>query len=365
MPNTVVGRLGSWYPRALLIVSIGLAACSSDGPGGTASASTSCSIPRELIRDGGPGKDGIPALSNPELVQVGGAGLEYLRDSDRVIGLTIGGETIAIPLNILWWHEIVNLDVGGRPLAVTHCPLTGSSLAFDRAPLNGAELGVSGLLFLNNLIMYDRRTDESLWPQMARSARCGPGDGTDLTMVPILEMTWAGWRALHPDTRVVSSNTGFPRNYQLYPYGNYAVIDNPALLFPVPLDDRRRPPKERVLGIPGAGTAGIAIPFGTLAQQGTVAAVSLQAGSIPVVVFWSGDAQAAMAFRPEAGGSALTFEVVGDRIVDRETGSTWSVAGVAISGSLAGTRLSEIAQAYVAYWFAWVNFHPETELWTG
>jgi len=143
-----------------------------------------CSIPENLILNGGPGKDGIPALTNPPFVAVGAPGTSYLSDDDRVVGLILGSGPVAIPLNIFWWHEIVNLDVGGPLLAITHCPLTGSSLGFDRAGVAGAEFGVSGLLFRNNLIMYDRSGDESLWPQMLRGARCGTRNGEDLSIRP-------------------------------------------------------------------------------------------------------------------------------------------------------------------------------------
>lgn len=325
----------------------------------------SCSISPQQIFNGGPGKDGIPALTNPDLVSVGGSGLQYLRGHDRVIGVVIGGDAVAVPLNILWWHEIVNLDFPGLHVAITHCPLTGSSLVFDRAAADGAEFGVSGLLYLNNLLMYDRRTDESLWPQMLRGARCGPSDGTALAMVPAIEMTWAAWRTLHPDTRVVSSNTGFQRDYTRYPYGSYDRIDNPALLFPVPRADGRRPPKERVLGIPSGTQGGIALPFGTLSQQGLVAAVEIRTGGAVMVVFWDGDAQSAMAFHPALDDRALTFEVVDGRITDDQTRSTWRADGLSTDGPLASAQLEPVAEAFVAYWFAWSNFYPEADLWTG
>lgn len=329
------------------------------------SGELTCSISSELIFDGGPGKDGIPALTNPELVGAESPAVEYLRDDDRVIGLIFPTQAIAIPLNILWWHEIVNLDVSDQRLAVTHCPLTGSSLVFDRASAGGAAFGVSGLLYMNNLLMYDRHSGESLWPQMLRAARCGPSDGTSLAMVPALELSWLGWRTLHPDTKVVSSNTGHSRNYTLYPYGNYDAINNPTLLFPMPRHDSRRPPKERVLGIPSGIAGGMALPFGTLAEKGNRAAVHVQPDGWPAVIFWDGGSQAAMAFRPHVGDRTLTFEIVQGRIVDRETGSVWRVDGLATAGELAGERLPPVASAFVSYWFAWSNFYDEATLWTG
>ena len=87
----------------------------------------SCSIASSQIFNGGPGKDGIPALTNPEFVQTNQSGLSYLRDDDRVVGFLVEDQAYAVPLNIFWWHEIVNLDVGDTHLAITHCPLTGSS----------------------------------------------------------------------------------------------------------------------------------------------------------------------------------------------------------------------------------------------
>ena len=139
-----------------------LAACGGDssgvsgGGGGLPVDDEPCSIPQEQILSGAC-KDGIPVLTNPEMALPGQPGTGYLYEDDRVIGLIFEGEPIAVPLNIMWWHEIVNLDGATSSVAVTHCPLTGSSLAFDRRTVSGAEFGVSGLLFQTNLIMYDRR----------------------------------------------------------------------------------------------------------------------------------------------------------------------------------------------------------------
>jgi hypothetical protein len=285
-------------------------------------------------------------------------GAGYLRDEDRVIGVAVDDEVVAIPINILWWHEIVNLELGSRTLAVTHCPLTGSSLAFDRAPLGGVEFGVSGLLYRNNLIMYDRTTQESLWPQMIRGARCGVRDGQGLTMYPLVEATWGSWRSLHPDTRVVSGDTGYDRDYRVYPYGDYARIDNRELLFPLPDIDRRRQPKERVLGIP-LRDGGDAYPFGELAELGDAAVVA----GPDYVVLWDAPAAAAMAFEPTDGARDLTFRVRNGEVVDDQTGSVWQVDGTATAGAMKGTRLTPVAEAYVSYWFAWAAFQPGTNLW--
>jgi hypothetical protein len=371
MQGTKVRRgLGSGFPLALLVgVAVTTSGCgelwedvTATGPQEASGFNTAeCSIPQGEIFPGGPGKDGIPALTDPEMVTAGGAWLDYLSDRSRVIGIETADGPYAVPLNILWWHEIVNLNLEGVALAVTHCPLTGSSMVFDRTAVDGAEFGVSGLLYHNNLIMYDRRSEESLWPQMARGARCGPRDGTGLPMYPAIEMEWGDWRALHPQTRVVSGRTGHPRDYTWYPYGNYDDPDNHETLFPAKIDDRR-PPKERVLGIPGAGES-VAYPFGLLADHGRAGAVNDTVDGRPVVVFWSGAGRAALPYDPVVNGRVLVFEAPGDSIVDRQTGSVWTVDGRAVAGPLAGGRLEPIADAYVAYWFAWAIFHPESRLW--
>jgi len=268
--------------RGLQTAALGLVivACGEPPPSGLAPLDPTevfCSIPEDQISLGGPGKDGIPALTDPVMATVGSPGASYLDPEERVIGIVIEGQAFAVPHRVLWHHEIMNLNVGSTRLAVTYCPLTGSSLAFDRSIIDGAEIGVSGLLFQNNLMMYDRRTEESFWPQMSRGARCGAATGTELQMVPVVEMTWEGWTDLHPDTKVPAQDSGSGQNYASYgyPYGNYETLDNSSLLFAQPAIDPRRPPKERVLGIPprlAGGGEGIAFPFGELNTLGNLGA---------------------------------------------------------------------------------------------
>lgn len=346
-------------------------ACEGPPPSGLAApdsdpAELFCNIPLDQIHQGAAGKDFIPALTDPVMADAGTPGAAYLDSEDRVIGIFIEGQPFAVPHQVLWWHEIMNLNVGSTHLAVTYCPLTGSSMAFDRSAIEGAELGVSGLLFQNNLMMYDRRTEESFWPQMLRGARCGAATGTELTMVPVVEMTWQGWTDLHPDTKVPAHDPGSGQNFAAYgyPYGNYEEPDNSGLLFSLPSIDPRRPPKERVLGIPPRGTVGgIAFPFGELNALGSVGAAQGALGGRSVVVFWDGLRQGALAFYPNAENQELSFETSNETIVDLETGSTWTIEGLAVEGPLVGTQLKPVAEAHTAFWFAWAAFHPATQLW--
>ncbi len=357
------------FPGAVVLsAALACAACGADigGPGSDPPSALECSIDRSMIFDGGVGRDGIPALKNPPLTGLSSPdAVSYLDPEDRVIGLTLGGEAVAIPHNILWWHEIVNLDRAGEQVAVTYCPLTGSSLVFDRTSVGGADFGVSGLLFQNNLMMFDRNTNESLWPQMVEAARCGPRDGDVLERVAAVEMRWDAWLRLHPATLVVRGNLGFDRDYTRYPYGPYESLGNRDFLFPMPFVDERRPPKERVLGVPDGEGGGIAFPFGALSSGGGRKVVVAGHLGEPMVVLWDSEAQGGMAFRPRAGGLDLSLIATDGGFMDVETGTRWSVQGSALTGALAGETLEPVAEAYVAFWGAWAVFHPRSRLWTG
>lgn len=354
------------------VLAVGLAACGvRDAPTGSDArqrdplpSTSSCSIPESEIFDGGVGRGGIPALTDPKLVDADDPEAGYLFDSDRVIGVRLDQGWVAVPHNILWWHEVANFTrQRGGTKSVTYCPLTGSNLFFETGKSGVTEFIVSGLLFHNNLMMLDPDT-ESIWPQMSMGARCGPRNGASLPVLPSIEMTWKAWRALHPDTKVISGITGFSRDYTRYPYGRYEDLDFPPL-FPEENIDERRPIKERVLGIP-AGEAGIAFPFLTLQERGPAAvaeATTPGPNPVDVVVLWDGEAEAAMAYDRRLDGELLSFEARDGRFVDLETGSVWRVDGLAVEGPLAGSRLEPIADAHVAFWFAWAEFHPETTIW--
>lgn len=127
--------------------------------------------------------------------------------------------------------------------------------------------------------------------------------------------------------------------------------------------------KERVLGIPSleeGSSGGTAVPFGELARAAElqVAAVRVDSPQGEVLVLWNGNARGAAAFRSwTVEGLEVTITTEGAGFVDQETGTSWSLDGRALEGPLAGERLEPVADAYVAFWFAWEAFQPETDLW--
>ncbi len=348
-------RLGALLSAATLL------ACSDSGPGSNPLLQD-CDLFSDMVFDGGVSRDGIPALNSPEVIPASAD--TFLVPNDRILGVVVNGAARAYPFGIMWWHEVANDTLGGAPMLLSYCPLTGSGLAFDPT-VDGQvrAFGVSGLIFENNLMMFDRET-ESVWPQLLKSARCGPAKGTPLTTLAITETTWGRWLEMYPSTSVITTNTGFSRDYGRYPYGSYDLPDNNDLLFPSSPFNITRPPKELVLAVFGSGEA-VGFPFFALQDRAVQAgsdlvAINETAGNQPIVVLYHDPSLTAMAYERDPGGQTLDFQVSTQDptlFEDVQTGSQWNQAGLAVSGPLTGTQLVQHEQAYVLFWFAWSIFH--------
>ncbi|TVR67640.1 MAG: DUF3179 domain-containing protein [Spirochaetaceae bacterium] len=326
-------------------------------------------IPYSEIVAGGPPKDGIPAINDPRFVGV--AEMErLLRDQEALIAVTVAGETHLYPLQILMWHEIVNDEVGGRPVSVTYCPLCNTGVVFDRT-FDGEvfDFGVSGRLIYSNMLMYDRQT-ETWWIQATGRGVVGEYAGQQLRLVPSTMISWAQAREAYPDARVLSFETGYRRDYGRNPYRGYDSADAPFLYRgPAVVDSGGEDPMMRVLSV-YHGEAVTAVSFPELEASRVV---QRELDGAAVVVFWAAgtasalddswvsggrDVGTANAFYPRVEGRELTFRVEDGEITDRETGSRWNAAGIAREGELAGTRL-EPALSVHHFLFSWRAFHPE------
>lgn len=281
-------------------------------------------IPVEQIHHGGPDKDGIPAIDQPDFLTAGFAA--FLKVADPVLGLTINGDARAYPIRILNWHEVVNDRFGERPVVITYCPLCGTGVAFD-ARVAGRDLsfGVSGLLYNSDVLLYDRQT-QSLWSQLLGQAISGPLKGQRLSPIALTQTSWADWRRQQPQTRVLSTSTGRARPYLRNPYDGYEQSE--ALYFPVAFRSAGFHPKERVLGV-AVGGQFKAYPFVELDQ----AARATPAGQ---------------------GDFELGDTLAGQAIVIRFNAS----AGRATAHDAHGTQVP----AVVGFWFAWYAFHPDTAI---
>lgn len=274
-------------------------------------------IPVDEIHEGGPPKDGIPAITKPAVVPASAA--RFVQPRDRVVGVSIGEQSRAYPISILTQHEIVNDRLGDTPIAVTYCPLCDSVVVFDRrTPLGEREFGVSGLLYNSNVLMYDRSQRNSLWSQLKSKGVSGPGADMPLRTLPMELTTWRSWSDRHPTTDVMSERTGFPRNYRKNPYAVY--FRQTQLMFPVQPIDNRLPPKDLVLGI-WDDVAALAVPAALF--RGRSSQIERAINGKRVVIEYSAEDQTM-------------------RVISADEGLSWANA----------------------FWFAWAAFHPQTEILT-
>jgi hypothetical protein len=319
-------------------------------------------VPLEQIVSGGPPRDGIPSIDNPKFVSTEEASSNFLQGSDLVIGLQINGDIRAYPLKILVWHEIVNDDVGGTPVAVTYCPLCFTSQVFNRT-VDGqvVEFGTSGKLYNSNLVMYDR-TSESLWSQAMAKGIVGKHAGKDIERIPFDVAAWNEWKRLHPESKVLSTDTGFGRPYGVDPYGNYYT--EPNILFPISHKDDRFGPKEIVIGVENGGKhkayrisdiENERVVNDTIGNK-QIALVSLEPFMVRVFdrSIQLGNSSA------EVTALQLEYESSSNLLVDKETGTKWNFDGKAVEGRMKGKSLTRLPLDE-GFWFSWVAFHPDTE----
>jgi hypothetical protein len=328
------------------------------------------SVPLSEFQSGGPPRDGIPPVDEPKPTSQADAE-EWLSEREPVLVVEVGDQVRAYPVQILVWHEIVNDSLGGRPIAVTYCPLCNSSLVFDRRVGDRTlTFGTTGNLRRSDLVMWDRQT-ESWWQQLSAEAVVGELTGTRLKVLPSQTLSWSDFKRIHPGGDVLSRDTGAQRDYGSTPYVGYDRPDTEPFLFDGETDDRL-PPKERVVAIFTENET-VVVPFSRLAREPVV---QTEAGGRPVVVFYkrgvespfdepsitgSRDIGTAAAFDPRLDGRRLSFERRDGAFVDRETGSRWDIAGRAVAGELAGERLEPVRHDH-QFWFALAAFVPNARI---
>jgi len=311
----------------------------------------------EEIVWGGVKKDGIPALTNPKLVE--GDEARYLSDDELVFGVKINSDVCAYPLRIMDAHEIVNDVVGGKPVALAYCTLCRSGILFD-ATVAGKTytFGSSGLLFRSNKLMYDHQT-ESLWMTIPGEPVSGPlaHSGIQLKKLPVVVTTWGDWHKNHPGTHVLSLETGYRRDYRPGAiYGAYYASPEP--MFPVAQRDKRLPPKEEVY---------------TLMINGEPKAYPLRVlGREPVLNDTLGEENIVLVTNSKTGavraylGAKQTFRAreAATETLESGDGGLWDITEEALVNRRSGEQLPRLA-GHAAYWFGWYAFHPRTQVYDG
>ena len=277
---------------------------------------TDALVPKSRIEQGGPPRDGIPALTRPTMRAA--SQVNYLKPGDRILAISVEGDARAYPIRILNWHEVVNDTVGGRSVVISYCPLCGTGMVFD-AQMNGRTLdfGVSGLLYNSDMLLYDRQTS-SLWSQIQAQAISGPMKGSKLSLIAADYTSWQDWKKRHPEGLVLDQRTGHSRDYSRDPYAGYENVA--TLYFDVQNRDQRFHEKEPVIGLTIDGKARV-WPLSELDK----------------VDRWP--------LQDSLGGTNL-------RIHYRASDKSVTIVDDT------GKQLPAIP----AYWFAWVAFYPDTQV---
>ena len=273
-------------------------------------------IPLDEVLSGGPPRDGIPAINEPIFLKASEA--DFLTDDDEVLAITKNGIVKAYPIRIMNYHEVVNDFFGKDPVVITFCPLCGSGIAFS-GNVNGKyrTFGVSGLLFNSDVLLYDRET-ESLWSQLMGYAVSGPSVDQKFELVSMEQTSWSEWKERNPGTLVLSTETGFSRDYTRLPYDGYE--SSSQLYFPVKNKNDALPNKERVIGI-SVNNVHKAYAFSKLRKVDKLP-ISDTVEGMEIQIHFNKESNSA-------------------KITDKE------------GNLLNGTTL---------FWFAWFAFHPDTEV---
>ncbi|MEM8752574.1 MAG: DUF3179 domain-containing protein [Pseudomonadota bacterium] len=307
----------------------------------------------EEVTWGGVTTDGIPPLDRPKMMKAAEA--DYLVGSDPVIGVEVDGDARAYPLRILAWHEMLNDVIGGVPVALPFCTLCSAGVLYETelgfdAPLR---FGTSGLLHRSNKLMWDDAT-RSLWSQFSGEPLIGPlaRSGLRLKALPSVREPWARWRERHPESLVLSLDTGFERNYGSgFFYDRYET--SPELIFPAAADESRIAKKARVFGVRVLGAAK-AWPLSAF-EGGRVINDAVGATNLVLI----GDRLGATVRAYDRG--ERRFEPGSEARTVRSEGATWRVEEAALLGP--DGALAPRVAGVTSYWFAWSGYEgPRPEL---
>ena len=306
------------------------------------------------VRWGGVVRDGIPPLKNPKMINASEA--KWLKDDNVVFGVAINGDVRAYPKRILAWHEMFKDRIGGLELAGVYCTLCGALVLYDTT-VDGVqyELGTSGFLYRSNKLMYDHAT-KSMWSTLNGSPVIGKlvGKNIKLKSLYVVTSTWKEWRLRHPDTKVLSLETGHARNYdEGAAYRDYFATDK--LMFNVPKIDNRLANKAEVLALR---------PSQVTDEHLAIAADFLAAHPIYHTVM----DKLNMVVLTDASGANRAYESKTytftswdkTKLAVDSAGKTWKVKESQMTGPK-GEVLMRIS-AHRAFWFGWYSAFPDTRL---
>lgn len=284
---------------------------------------------------------------------------QELAEEEFVIGLEIEGDARAYPVKLLSIYEIINDRVGGRPVAITWCPLCFTAIVFDRTVDKELVFSVSGYLFHDNLVMYDLGT-KTYWSQILGEAIRGAYRGTRLEVLPSQFTTWKAWKEAYPGTVVLSAEyLGLKQDQVIDPYAAYYQSGALGLSGEERMDQRQAP-KSLVIGVQ-IGELARAYPLEYVAEQQVI---DDALNEVPLVLVYNSETTSTFAYSRMISGRVLTFtfDEINGVLRDRETETLWDpISGQGLDGELSSERLTRL-NATMMYWFAWIGIYSDTEI---
>ena len=307
------------------------------------------------VRWGGVRQDGIPPLRQPKMINAADA--DYLGDDDVIFALEYNGDARAYPKRILAWHEMFIDDIGGEEYAGVYCTLCGAVILY-KTTFDGVQhaLGTSGFLYRSNKLMYDKAT-QSLWSTTLGEPVVGPlaGKGIQLERSFVVTTTWGEWKARHPQTKVLSLDTGYKRDYgEGVAYSDYFATDE--LMFSVPATDDRLPNKAEILALqfPSVSEERVAVHADFLAKNPLF---NHNVGGQKIVILTDGSGANRVY---DAGNAEFVSYDGGSKVVDK-AGRLWLLQEEALV-SQDGAQTAARLPAHRAFWFGWQAVHRDTQL---
>ena len=233
--------------------------------------------------------------------------------------------------------------------------------------INGeaTEFGTSGFLYQSNKLMYDRKT-ETLWHKFRGEPVVGPlaGSGIQLEVLPNALTTWGAWLADHPDTTVLSNDTGVYTAETYRPEADsksfyFSYRNRTDTMFPVAQRDERLATKDQVFGLI-FNDSPKAYLLADLAQSRVL---NDTVGGLSLVIVTPDQGAGPRAYKRDSHvfrEGALT--VNGTFMLVDESGVTWRTAENALINSEDNTQRLNQLSSRDALWFGWFAFYPHTEL---
>ena len=329
------------------------------------------------------------SIDNPVMIKANEA--LFMEDADYVLAFTEQGQSRAYPLKIAWFHHVINdkmTDAKGVDtfFAISYCSVCNTGIRYEPF-VDGKKIMLDFYGLYNGVVTLCDRDTETVWLQADGTAAKGARVGAKLKSKPLLNITWWRWKALHPDTLVMSQETEFKKYYHPDKRG---YVDLPKMFFPtITRTDPRLPFAEMILAVAiplelrtkaegkivGKESANPetkettvrnvrAYPLKSLKSEADV--VNDLLDETPLVVFFDEEADTAAAYSRVVEAKTLTFEsrkLPSGKLFfyDKETGSRWNIEGKAEEGPLAGKLLTNV-ESHLSEWYGWVAYFPQTSI---